>query len=99
MSFSPDAYTPLLEVFDAAFEQAANGKGKERHANDKPFVEQPIMRITEAVGIGFPLGQAMKKIEESKGMVERGQPVAAVHELLGAIVYIAGAILFLKNSK
>lgn len=90
-------YRRLKQVLDRAYEQSAYGKGRERHANDKPFEKQPIMQITESVGIGFPLGQASKKITESAGMIERGQSGAAVHELLGAIVYLCAAIIKLEN--
>lgn len=92
-------YAPLREILDEAYAQAADGKGKERHANDKPFLEQPLFKITDSVGIGFPMGQAMKKIEEAKGMVDRGQPVAAINEMLGAIVYLCATILHLKKIK
>lgn len=86
-------YRSLKQVLDRAYDQSARGKGKERHANDLPFDKQPIMQITNSVGVGFPLGQASKKITEAAGMLERNQPDAAVRELLGAIVYIAAAII------
>ena len=82
-------YESLAEVLRAAYEQASGGKGKERHANNKPFDEQPIAKIQSLVGPGFALGQAIKKIQESQRM----EPEASKRELLGAIVYIAGAII------
>lgn len=90
-------YTPLKRVLDAAYDQSARGKGAERHANSLPFDKQPIMTITSDVGIGFPLGQAAKKLTESIGMRERGRPDSARLELLGAIVYLAAAIIQLEK--
>ena len=86
-------YESLADVLQRAFDQAAKGKGAERHANEKPFDQQPMQRLCEAYGVGFALGQAGKKAEESQGMTQG----AAVRELLGAIVYLAGAIIFLER--
>ena len=82
-------YEKLADVLDRAFEQASRGKGWERHGGHKPFDEQPMQMIQDLVGEGFALGQAIKKIQESQRM----ETDAAVRELLGAIVYIAGAII------
>lgn len=90
-------YRSLKQVLDRAYEQSALGKGKERHANDLPFDKQPIMQITAAVGHGFPLGQASKKITEAAGMVSRNEHGAAIRELLGAIVYLCAAIIHLEQ--
>lgn len=86
-------YEDLAEILRDAYDQASGGKGKERHANDLPFDEQPIAKIQSLVGSGFALGQAIKKIQESQRM----EPEAARKELLGAIVYIAGAIIHLEK--
>lgn len=94
-----DPYFALRTILNDAYEQSANGKGKERHANQKPFDQQPIMCITRSVGMGFPMGQAMKKIEEAAGMLGRNQQDAAVSELLGAIVYCSAAILKIREDK
>lgn len=91
-------YELLAEVFARAFDQAANGKGKERHADDKPFHEQPMQLIADKRGIGFILGQADKKSEEAQGMLNRGQKEACVKELLGSIVYLAGAVIFVEKN-
>jgi hypothetical protein len=93
-----DPYTNLRAVLDAAYEQAANGKGKDRHANDKPFDRQPIMEIARMVGPGYQLGQAMKKAQEAGGMIQRGQPDRAQAELLGAINYLAAAYLLIEEA-
>jgi hypothetical protein len=88
-----DDYAALRHVLRLALEQAAEGKGKERHANDKPFDQQPMMEIGRMVGHGFCLGQAIKKAQESSRM----EPDAAKRELLGAINYLAGAYLLLEE--
>lgn len=88
-------YDSLQEVLKQAFLQAAEGKGKERHAvGDTPFEKQPCCTIAREVGLGFPLGQAMKKIIESNRLPkERG-----IAELLGSIVYIAAAIIVRREA-
>ena len=88
-----DGYFPLFDVLREALNQAQSGKGEERHGNGLPFMEQPALTITRAVGLGFPLGQSMKKIQECQRM----EPDAAKRELLGAINYLAAAILFLDE--
>jgi hypothetical protein len=85
-------YESLAEVFCRAFEQAAKGKGAERHADDMPFHEQPMQWIADAVGPGFLLGQAIKKVHESQALPRD----RAVNELLGAINYLAGAVIHLE---
>lgn len=85
-------YEKLDDVLARAFKQASEGKGKERHANDLPFHEQPMQQVNRMVGVGFSHGQAIKKIVESQNM----PPEQAVHELLGAICYIAGGIITLE---
>lgn len=88
----PDDYAALRAILDAALAQSAEGKGRERHADGRPWEAQPINTITAAVGIGFPLGQAVKKLTEAAGMLRRGEADAARAELLGAIVYTAAAV-------
>jgi hypothetical protein len=92
-------YTNLRAVLDAAYEQAASGKGKERHANERPLDRQPIMEIGRMVGHGFPLGQAIKKAQEAGGMINRGNSTAARAELLGAINYLAAAYLLTQEAQ
>jgi len=91
--FVKPEYSDLFEVLREALEQAQEGKGEERHGNGLSFTEQPALTITRAVGLGFPLGQAMKKIQESQRM----DADAAKRELLGAINYLAAAVLFLDE--
>lgn len=92
-------YERLADVLERAFDQAATGKGAERHADDKPFHQQPMQTIGDRRGVGFILGQADKKSEEAQGMANRGQVDAAVRELLGAIVYLSGAVIWLERHR
>lgn len=94
---SVKGYESLANVLERAFDQAATGKGAERHADNKPFHQQPMQQIGDRRGVGFILGQADKKSEEAQGMANRGQVDAAVRELLGAIVYLAGAVIWLER--
>lgn len=92
-------YAPLHDVLIEALVQASYGKGKERHANGRPFMLQPIMELGRMTGPHGPAFQAMKKIGESLGMVSRGEHTRARAELLGAIVYAAAAILLIEEMK
>lgn len=84
-------YESLEDVLIAAYQQAAKGKGSERHAGDRPFTDQPMQSISALLGSETGLlYQAMKKIQES----QRLEKDAAIRELLGAINYIAGAIIY-----
>lgn len=81
---------PLKQVFDQAIQQATKGKG-ERHGGDAtPFMEQPWVHYGKMHGRGFLTGQAAKKLEEAASTREGD---AFVQEALGAIVYMAMAIL------
>ncbi|HZZ05642.1 hypothetical protein [Paraburkholderia sp.] len=91
--FAP-GYDSLASVLRRAFDQAAKGKGAERHAQGAPFEAQPMQTISDLVGIGFVLGQAMKKAQEAQRLPHD----AAVRELLGAINYIAGAVIFMEKN-
>jgi hypothetical protein len=85
-------YDSLKYVFDAAFKQASEGKGKERHACDEPFEQQQIVEIGERLQdnpAAGPLFQAVKKIYESG----RLDAPAAIAELMGAMVYTAAAVI------
>ena len=85
----------LKQELDAAFSQADTGKGQSRHGHGMPFHKQPIMEITRRVGLGYPLGQAIKKIIESQTMT----PYKAIHELHGAIVYVAAAAAVIREKE
>jgi hypothetical protein len=92
-------YVLLRTILDAAFNHAATGKGKERHARDLPFDKQPMLETTRLVGPGFPLGQAIKKAGEAAGMIDRSEYDAAEAECLGAINYLAGAVAWMRERK
>ena len=89
-----EGYEQLAAVLQDAYDQAAKGKGAQRHATGKPFHEQPMQNLIRLYGPGFALGQAGKKMQESQRM-DRD---AAERELLGAIVYIAGAIIAARGA-
>ena len=88
-----DHYDCLRDVLDRALDQASSGKGKERHAQDLPFDQQPMQQLINLYGQGFALGQAAKKAQESMRLPRE----RAVAELLGAINYLAGAVVHLEN--
>ena len=83
-------YELLRNVFTRAFDQASQGKGKECHeSDDLPFHEQQMQTGAKIFGVGSLLYQAFKKTNESQRLPLNH----AVNEMLGAIVYIAGAII------
>ena len=88
-------YESLRRTLDDAYEQAAHGKGAERHGNGLPFDRQPMQHLISDHGLGFATGQAAKKASEALGM-DHG---AARRELLGAIVYLAGAIVWMDRQE
>ena len=92
-------YESLRSVLLRAYDQAARTKGAERHANDLPFHEQRMQTIAAKRGVGFLFGQVDKKTEEAQGMYDRGETAKAIHEMLGAINYLAGAIIFMEAGK
>jgi hypothetical protein len=94
-----EEYAPLRRVLDAAYDQSARGKGKERHARGKPFLEQPIMEIARMVGLGYQTGQLMKKAQEATAMAARQEFEAAQAEMLGVIVYAAAGYLMIEEQK
>ena len=90
-------YDSLYKVLLSAYNQASNGKGKERHQlnDDEPFENQKICEIARRLSIDYNLGQAVKKIYESKRLTD-GRDIA---ELYGAINYIAAAIIVKQEEK
>ena len=87
-------YGRLKEVLARAFNQAATGKGAARHGQDLPFEQQPMQTLSRSLGsnVGL-LYQAAKKAQESLRLDREH----AVFELLGAINYLAGAVIFLED--
>lgn len=87
-----DDYLPLLRTFLGALEQAAYGKGRERHANDLPFIEQPILTMAHMLDSDAGLAQqVIKKTVEARSLPTKQ---ARINELRGALVYAAAMILF-----
>lgn len=85
--------TPIIDVLLwLAYQQASVGKGKERHANDLPFHEQPMQTISHMLkstsGMAF---QAIKKVHEGESLPS---PERRLTEYLGAINYLCGMIIF-----
>ena len=90
------SYDSLHDTLMEAYTQASAGKGKERHSRDADFSDQIICQI-ERLDVGFNRGQAIKKIAESRVLEKIKGTEAAVHELLGAINYLAAKIITLKE--
>ena len=90
-----DTYSELRRVLELAAEQAAAGKGKERHASEgERFEHQQIVRLGYWSGnIGFQIGQASKKAMEAQRLPAQ----RAIAELLGAINYAAAAVLVIEQ--
>lgn len=87
-----DDYLPLLRTFLGALEQAAYGKGRERHANDLPFTEQPILTMARMLDSDAGLAQqVIKKTIEARSLASKK---ARINELRGTLVYAAAMILF-----
>lgn len=90
-------YAGLLAVLVEALNQAQYGKGSERHnlTGKVPFERQRMQLISELIGsVDGMTYQACKKITEGVKLPTLERQVA---ELLGAIVYIAGMIVFLRK--
>ncbi|WP_421930026.1 hypothetical protein [Nitratireductor rhodophyticola] len=95
---NPD-YATLAEILQAAHNRASAGKGRERHAHGKPFLQQPIMEIARMLpsGIDGHAYQIMKKAQEAAHMSRRGQREAAMKELMDITVYASAAVLMLRE--
>jgi hypothetical protein len=93
-------YEVLAGILEEAYDQAARGKGKERHANDLPWDNQPILNIGRSLpsvcdGEAY---QVIKKTQEAMGMIARGELDKARHEMLGAINYAAACVALVKEA-
>jgi hypothetical protein len=83
-------YADLWQVLLDVYHQVSEGKGAERHGGGQAFRDQPMQHLIKLYGEGFALGQAAKKMQEAQRM----EPEAARRELLGAMAYIAGAVVY-----
>lgn len=89
-------YMGLLGVLIEALNQAQYGKGSERHnpGGDLPFESQRMQSISNLIGsVDGMTYQACKKITEGVKLPTLERKTA---ELLGAINYIAGMIVWLR---
>ena len=87
-------YEQLETILGEALEQAAAGKGKERHATGQAFEDQPMQLVSKLLGDNHGLAfQAIKKVQEALRLPDD----RAERELLGAINYIAGMIIYLRS--
>ena len=88
-------YEKLAAVYQDAHDQAAKGKGDERHANGQPFHEQRMQQISGLLrssdGMAF---QAIKKMTEGLQFEDHARREA---ELLGALNYIAGIVIYYRE--
>lgn len=91
--FDVAGYERLGRVLLAAYDQAARGKGANRHGKELPFDKQPMQNLLDLNGLGFGTGQAAKKAQEAL----RLDRDAATKELLGAINYLAGCVIKLER--
>jgi len=90
-----ERYEFLRRVFDDAYNQASAGKGSDRHdIAQEPYQDQQIVKIgLWQQSIDFCVGQACKKSLEAKHLSKE----AARNELLGAINYLAAAVITLDR--
>lgn len=99
-------FESLYRVLMEAHDQAAFGKGAERHGHGLPYNAQPMQGISFLLGSSEGLlWQVIKKTQEAqtKLAMARGCPDKEVkqialqfarRELLGAINYLAGALIY-----
>lgn len=90
---SPPDMQKLWDALSEAFTQAC-AKGQDRHGAGESFQDQDMIHIQNAVGVEFALGQAIKKLCEGRRMSRTKARV----EFLGAINYIAGAIVWMDQA-
>ncbi len=89
-------YEQLSEVLRAAFDQAAYGKGAERHARGNDFDKQHMQTISTLLGTERGMAfQVCKKLTEGLDMEAYDR---FERELLGVIIYTAGIIIWRKKN-
>ena len=94
----PPQYRVLYDALMSAFDQAAFGKGRERHANEKAFQDQTILETARAHGLGYQTGQCEKKLREAHTLLTLDNgPARAKAEIKGAIIYAAAALIRLNE--
>lgn len=92
---SAEGYEELARVLKDAHDQASAGKGKERHSKGEPFHLQRMQGISDLIGTdGGMAYQVIKKVTEGMQFQEYDR---FERELLGAINYLAGIIIYRKK--
>ena len=102
MTLVDDAqFHQLRSVLDDAYADAVSGKGTRHHRRSDDvlviaFEDQLIVYLNEQLGsTHFAVGQAVKKAIESVG--KDHEP--AERELLGAIIYLAAAVVVHRRAR
>ena len=91
-----EGYEKLVAVFQAAHDQAAHSKGKERHANGLPFHEQRMQSISKTLASADGMAyQVVKKMTEGLQFDDHKR---REKELLGAINYLAGIVIYFREA-
>ena len=97
-----DKYQSLQDVLEDAEGQASKTKGVERHANNNNFEDQVMCQLGRLLknhpfgSLGFQV--CKKTIEAGRLYGIKGQE-AAYQEVLGAINYLAGMGILIKEKK
>lgn len=89
-------YAGLYQILLQAFMQAARGKGYERHnlGGQVPFEKQRMQQICEL--LNTPHGMTYQVVKKLTEGLSHPTLEMKVKELHGAIIYIAGIIVFLQ---
>ena len=91
-----EGYELLAKVLTGALDQSQGGKGKERHATNNAFEEQPICTEIRELGLASAAYQVRKKCREAMRLLEIKGKDAAINELRGSIVYAAAMIVAIE---
>ena len=87
-------YQLLANVLLRAHAQASSGKGHDRHSSGEEFEKQPICALNRLLGsVDGAIFQAAKKAHEARRLPRE----RAVAELLGAINYLAAAVILVEE--
>lgn len=90
----PDTKHELQKTFDACILQVTKGKGVRHGGGETSFFLQPWHTIAQQTGPGGLVFQGMKKAGEACSKPDKD---TFERELLGAIVYLAMAYLFVQE--
>ncbi len=95
--FDVSGYEVLADVLAKAYDQAARGKGVQRHGLGKPYLENPIIKEVIELGPASLVYQVRKKSREAMNLPFN----MAKEEMLGAIVYAAALYIYydIKETK